>query len=131
MIVANRFARLRRVLLRWTCWLAALVVLVYLCDYLMDMRLRQQRVPDCRWRTVTSPEKSDYSARYCILTKETVLLRVYDAAGGRLLAERAFWHPDWPHFFWRPHELGYDAYPNGGAVPLPPTLLDRLRAKLP
>lgn len=129
--MADRLLKLWRVLVRCACWLAALVAIVYLCTYVSDAHTRVTRAPDCRWRTVASPDRSDYSARYCILTKETVLLRVYDAAGGRLLAERAFWHPDWPHFFWRSHELGYDAYPDGGAITLPPTLLDHLRAKLP
>ena len=72
-----------------------------------------------------------YVARYCYLTKDTVLLRLYAANADQVLAERMFFHLDRPTFYWEPDEFGYATSPDGGVISLPPTLLDRLRARLP
>jgi len=42
-----------------------------------------------------------------------------------------FFHLDRPTFYWEPDEFGYATSPDGGVISLPPTLLDRLRARLP
>ena len=64
-------------------------------------------------------------------SKDTVLLKLYAANAGQVLAERMFFHLDRPTFYWEPDEFGYATSPDGGVISLPPTLLDRLRARLP
>lgn len=71
-----------------------------------------------------------YLARYCYLSKDTVLLRLYGANGEQLLAERMFFELDFLRLYWRSDTLNYDTE-TGGSIPLPPTILDRFRAKLP
>lgn len=118
--------------MRWTCWIAALVALVYLCNYLVDARLRMTKAPGCKWNTVPNSTKPSYSARFCYLTKDRALLRLDDAAGLHLLAERDFFEMDYPHFYWEADALVYnDRNYDGGEIALPPTLIDRLRANLP
>ena len=123
-------ARLRRLLLRWTCWIAALVALVYLCDYLIDARMRMTKAPSCEWIIVPTIGNSPYSARFCYLNKETVLVRIYEISG-KLLAERTYFQLGTPRISWDTDRLWYDTYPADTFIALPPTLIDRLRAKLP
>lgn len=124
--------KLCQVLLRCSLWLAAFAALVYLCSYLSDTRARATKAPGCEWNAVPNPHNAPYLARFCYLDKETVLLRVYDAEGQSLLAERSIFELDRPRFHWELNALGYnDRNYDGGEIALPPTLLERLRAKLP
>ena len=93
--------------------------------------MRLARVPNCQWDAVPNPDNAPYSARWCKLAKDTVLLRLYDAKEQHLLAERSFFQMDHPNFYWRADAFGYDTRPDGGLIWLPPSLIDRLRAKLP
>lgn len=128
----RRLVRLCRAFLHCSLWLAAFAALVFLCRYLSDAHTRATRAPDCRWNAVPNPNNTPYSARFCYLDKETVLLRVYDTKGQALLAERSFFELDRPRFHWESNALGYnDRNYDGGEIALPPTLLERLRVKLP
>jgi len=129
--MAHRFARLWRTLVRCACWLAALLALVYLCSYVIDARTRATRAPDCQWNTAPNPDDAPYSARWCKLTKDTVLLRLYDSKEQHLLVERAYFHLDRPFVFLKRNELIFDTYPDDAFIALPPSLFERLRAKLP
>ena len=119
-----------RIFARVGLWIAAFSVFLYLCGYAFDVNKRTTRVQGCRWNLVDDPTAKPYSARWCKLTKDTVLLRLYDT-NGLLLAERMFFELDRPNFYWKDDALGYSTPPDGGVITLPPTVLDRLRAKLP
>ena len=126
-----RVARLRKLLLlQWTCWIAALVAFVYLCDYLIDAYTRITKAPPCQWYAVPILNGIPYSSRYCCLSKKTILLRLYEE-GDQLIAERTYPYSNLPRFIWWKNNLGYGAYPDDSFIVLPPTLIDRLRAKLP
>ena len=129
-MASPRLAKLRRQLLRWTCRLAALVALIYLCDYLLDAHMRITKAPSCEWYAVPRPDGDFYSARYCWLSKDTQLLHLYDQ-GGQLIAERTYPYSNVPQFIWGADFLQYDTWPEGSFIALPPSLIDRLRAKLP
>jgi hypothetical protein len=120
-----------RIFFRIGLWIAALTVFLYLCGYAFDVHKRTTKVLSCRWNTVPNPTAKPYTARWCKLTKDTVLLRLYAANADQVLAERMFFHLDRPTFYWEAGEFGYATSPDGGVISLPPTLLDRLRARLP
>ena len=135
-----RFARLPKPLLRWIFWIAALVALVYLCNYLVDARLRMTKAPYCTWNTVPNSTKPSYSARFCYLLKNraplrldggTFLVQVHHGVDG-LVVERTYLYPDLANVYWEINGLGYVGdNGSGGFIDIPPTLIDRLRAKLP
>ena len=141
--VSPRAARLGRMLIRWVTWLIVFAAIIQLCIYANDVHTRKTRVPTCEWEPIESlydpPYASPpYSGRFCYLVRGTILLQLYDASDQHLLAERMYSYPYYerPSFFWRvdaqrrPSALGYDTTIND-EISLPPTLLDRLRAKLP
>jgi hypothetical protein len=124
--------KLCQVVLRCSLWVAAFAAFVYVGSYLSDAHTRATKAPACEWNAVPSPNNAPYLARFCYLDKETVLLRLYDAEGKALLAERSLFELDRPRFHWESDALGYnDRKYDGGEIALPPTLLERLRAKLP
>lgn len=109
------------------------VALLSFCalGYLMDVRTR---MTECTWdRSVSAEDGGLYTAEYCNLKLDKVLLRVYRTSDGELLAERTYPYLDAPKVSWTKHRLVFDTYENGdgGSVPLPPTSLDRIRARLP
>lgn len=120
-----------RALVRCACWLTTLVVLVYLCRYVIDAHKRTTKTPGCHWNAVPNPGNLPYSASFCYLNKETVLLRLYDQSGKKLLAERTYFHLDRPFVLLKKNELIFDTYPDDAFIALPPSLFERLRAKLP
>lgn len=133
-----RLARLLKSLLWWARWFAALAVVIYLCNYLIDAHTRTTRAPGCRWNIVPNPNNvpydTAYSPRFCYLARNVFLVQVHHA-DGTLVAERTYSYPDIPNFYWEPNGLGfiYDdgGRGTGGFIDLPPTLHDRLLAKLP
>jgi len=127
----NRLLRIGRALLRCAYWLAALAAFVCLCNYVIDARMRISRQPACQWQSVPVPDDRPYSARWCKLTKDTVLTRLYDHSGTQLLAERTYPQLGTPFVAWAPDRLWYDTYPDDSFIALPPSLIDRLRASLP
>jgi hypothetical protein len=117
-------------LLRLAIWFTLFIAAIYFCSYAFDVHKRQTRGATCVWKAVPNPDNSPYQARYCYLTKDTGLLRLYDVKGKQLLAERMYFNLDLPRLYWSPDALSYDTS-TGESIPLPPTLLDRLRARLP
>jgi hypothetical protein len=103
-------------------------------DFSGQLRRRRQSADVRRtWLPVESHSQSErvsYQVRFCYLNKETVSLRLYDAGGKQVLAERTYFELDRPLIFWESDALGYDVS-NGQKIALPPTRLDRLRALMP
>lgn len=108
-----------------------MVAVAYAVGYMLDVRIRQVNVPNCRWNLVPKTSDVPYLAYFCYVARDTVLLRLYDISNQHLLAERMFFNLDRPNFYWENDAFGYDTAPDGGVVTLPPTVLDRLLARLP
>lgn len=108
-----------------------MAVVGYFVGYLFDAHKRYVRSPACIWNQVPKTVDEPYLAQVCYLTKDTVLLRVFDITNRHLMAERMFINTDLVNFYWESNLLGFDAYPDGGTISLPPTWLDRFKAKLP
>ena len=132
-----RLARLLRVLLRWAYWIAALVAVVYFCNYLLDAHTRTTRAPSCRWNKVENPLNAAYdtaySARFCYLARDVFLVQVHHI-DATLVAERTYSYPDIARVHWKLNGVSYIYDDNGNAlgfIDIPPALIDRLLAKLP
>lgn len=105
---------------------AALSVAVMVLLYGLDVRARHGAT-ECE--RVTS---GNYIGEVCYIPREYgALFRLYESKSGRLLAERTYYDPEPPHMFWHSDYVHYDITDEDGYVRLPPTWLDRLRAKLP
>jgi len=63
---------------------------VGLCSYGSDAYTRYSRMPDSVWNVVPSSGDPPYAVRFCYLTKDTAVVRVYDITGRDVLAERMF-----------------------------------------
>jgi hypothetical protein len=107
-----------------------MIFMISLTNYAVDANLRMSAEPGCQWNHISNPNGFPYQVRFCYLNKETVSLRLYDAQGHRLLAERTFFELDRPLIYWESDALGYDVS-NGQKIALPPTYIDRLRALMP
>jgi hypothetical protein len=110
--------------------LVAWVVLVMAgLKYAIDARGRSN-ASGCA-KQFSSADGGLYLTEHCFLSGDKTLLRVYRAKDGTLLAERTYPELDTPELVWSKDEV-YDRFgPEDVAIPLPPSLLDRLRAKLP
>ncbi|WP_304303681.1 hypothetical protein [Pseudacidovorax intermedius] len=114
------------------CWLLLGTLLIETVDYVFDARLRAHTVPKCRWTDNSpAPDPFPYLARWCFLTKEVVMLRLYDKEGRTLLAERMFDYPDFPRIYWKSKKLGYQTLTGDDEIALPPSKLDLWRTRLP
>ena len=111
-------------------WIAAAAATVCLINYAIDANKRMTRGVDCTWDPIPNPTDSPYYANFCYLTKDTIVLRLFDAHDGRLLAERTYRNADLGRFYWREDLLRYDTL-TCDSIPLPPTLFDRWLARLP
>lgn len=119
-----------RVAARIGVWAVASGLCISFIGYVIDAHKRHTRGAACVWETVPNPDNMPYMARYCYLTKDTGLLRLYDGKGKKLLAERMYFNLDLPRLYWSPDALSYETS-TGESIQLPPTWLDRLRALLP
>lgn len=74
-----------------------------------------------------------YTARYAYISRDRIFLRVYRTSDMALLAERTYEYPDAAKLIWTKDSLIYDTAGEGddGKVHLPPTVVDRLLAKVP
>jgi hypothetical protein len=126
----GRFKKVLILLRRVILWIAVFGVVIYLIDYSLDVSERLSLEPACRWNLIENPSKEPYVARSCYLTKDTVILRLYDLKEENLLAERVYSEPNVVLVAWTPSELLY-RNSMGDGILLPPILIDRLRAKLP
>lgn len=111
-------------------WISALTGVVLLIDYSLDVSKRRSRGPGCVWSLVEKEKIFPYAARYCHLTKDTAILRLYDANGDVLLAERMYFESNYVKVNWIGDRLIY-SNSEFDFISLPPTFIDRLRAKLP
>ena len=100
-------------------------------NYLLDAQKRITRGPLCEWEEVPNPDNVSYDGRWCKLTNDTALLQLYDRITRTMVAERMFFELDRPIFFGDSHRLGYVSRGDGSVIQLPPTLIDRIRAKMP
>ncbi len=108
--------------------LAVLAVVIASMPYCYDA-LNRSGARECRRETV-----ENYIGETCYLPNEWgVVFRLYDARSGELLAERSYVDPEVPRLLWIGNDVQYDfnAKDGEGFVTLPPTWLDKLRAKLP
>ncbi len=126
-----RLACLAKCLRLCVWWITGIAASIWLCSYGSDAYTRYSRMPDCVWKVAPNPGNRPYAVRFCYLTKDTAVVRVYDLSEKHLLAERTFFELDRPRFYWTPEALGYSNERYGGLISIPPTLIDRLRAKLP
>ncbi|CAG9170723.1 hypothetical protein LMG23992_01765 [Cupriavidus laharis] len=76
----------------------------------------------------------EYIGERCTLPREYgTIFRLYHAGTHELLVERTYLDPNLKPLIWHKTDVLYDVNADDGYgfVTLPPTLLDRLRAKLP
>jgi len=87
---------------------------------------------NCR-RVPSGDVLARYAAEYCYLSQDRILLRVYSTHSNAILARRTYSGAAPARLRWERDVLVYDpAAPEGrGHVKLPPTLRDRLLARLP
>lgn len=130
-MTAHRFSSLLSMCMRCAAWIALGFAIVRLPVYLIDARKRTTRAPACQWSTVPDAGNAPYTARWCMLTKDTALIQLYDADGRHLIADRTYFQLGTPNVGWAHDRIWYDTYPEDAYIALPPSLLDRLRAKFP
>ncbi|ULX51365.1 hypothetical protein A9P79_05315 [Cupriavidus taiwanensis] len=87
---------------------------------------------NCR-RVPTVDAAARYAAEYCYLGGERILLRIYGAERGQVLAHRTFTSTGPVRLSWDGHAVVFDPAAPGrkGRLALPPALHDRLLARLP
>ncbi|CAG9174276.1 hypothetical protein LMG23992_02690 [Cupriavidus laharis] len=127
----GRRGRAREMLRIWAKRIAVAIGVVVIVSYGLDVRQRL-RAGNCQ-REASPQESGPYMAEMCLLpARGSVLLRLYSRTTGALLVERMYEDPE-PRLIWTRDEVIYDtaATDGKGSVSLPPTWLDRLRAKLP
>lgn len=127
--------RAQRTLRMFKVWLQRIfivLVVVFSLNYACDAGLRS-KAHQC------STEKSDedgglYFAELCYLGGNydgfTMRLRLYSSKDGSLLVERVFTNLD-PKLIWDRKWLGYQTNDGEVSIPLPPSWMSRMRAKLP
>lgn len=122
-----RFARSIPDWMARTAGLCAVIAMVIILSvYGREIRDRRS-ASECRSET-----EGRYVGEVCVLASEYgTLFRLYDASSGELLAERKYYSPQSPQLLWSAEDVCYDVSDDDGYVSLPPTWLDRLRAKLP
>lgn len=113
--------------------IAITAVLIFALQYWTNARVRSN-ASDCK---KASSDSGHYTAELCLLQwnpgdDSEYLGRVYDSRNGELLVERTFSTPVPQLSWWKDENVSFS---RGGdeasLVTLPPSLLDRLRARLP
>ncbi|MCA3640653.1 MAG: hypothetical protein IOC33_15890 [Burkholderia sp.] len=113
---------------------AVAAVLGFGWGYWKDVQLRA--ICDSRTQKIERSPHGGYWARYCY-SGDTIVLRLYDREGERLVAERTYRDGSRlpVELHWAKEAL---MYPQGlefgetsGEISLPPTFLDRMMARLP
>ncbi|WGY70167.1 hypothetical protein KEC55_24245 [Burkholderia cepacia] len=112
----------------------ALVIMLIPYMWRADVRKRTTELNKCHTER-SRADNGRYTATYCYGPGEDVVLRLYRSSSMNLLAERLFSYPrDEPvRLTWNRDAVVYDtaASDGDGIITLPPSLIDRLRAKLP
>jgi len=116
---------------RFVAWVISATIIVIALNYAMDVKTRSGAH---EWQQSISTEDGGlYTAEYCYVGFDKILLRLYSSQDRSLLAERMYWYPDSARLLWTSDSLVFNTNPGSGSgeIQLPPTLLDRLLAKLP
>lgn len=79
---------------------------------------------------VSDADRGAYTARYALINRRDILLRLYRTGDPTLLAERTYGEHG-VALTWTKDMLIYDTSIDNGAIALPPTRMDRLLAMLP
>jgi hypothetical protein len=129
----GRVARIKRVARMWAAWIAGAAILWTTVNYWNSAELRS-KAHDCR---KTSSEGGRYTAELCLLQwipgDDSIYLgRVYNAKNSELLVERTFSTPVPELSWWKEKAVSFAKGGDDSSwVALPPSLYDRLLAKLP
>ena len=126
-----RLPRFVRVFGRFVLCVSALTSFFGTLLYLSEAGMRRERMPACKWNALPLDEDHQYAVSWCKLTKDTVVLRLYELQKNRLVVERSYLHFDRPNFYWNSVGIGYDGQDGGDVISLPPSFIERLRAMLP
>jgi hypothetical protein len=125
-------ARWKRALRKMSIWLWSIFIVCASWNYYQDASVRAKVTKFHRELSDDEANKGEYMAEYAYLPLDRILLRVYRTSDMELLAERTYLYLDAARLTWTKNSLIYDtSIDNGGEINLPPTLYDRLMAKLP
>jgi hypothetical protein len=128
----GRGLRLKTASKKLGIWLGSIFAVCVAWNYWQDATDRAAVTKFHREISDDDVHKGEYVAEYAYLPRGRILLRVYRTADMSLLAERTYSYPDAARLTWTADSLIYDtAMDAGGELDLPPTLYDRLMARLP
>ncbi len=98
---------------------------------MLDAKARFDAQSQGDWQVeVSDTNNGAYSAKYTVVSRDDIVLRLYRTGDATLLAERTF-REHGVEIHWTDDELICDTSADDGAIHLPPTPLDRLLARLP
>jgi hypothetical protein len=109
--------------------LAAALLVVIALGYVWDLFLRID-VKNCEVE-MSEQDGGLYIAELCYVNSYAKRLRLYSSRDGTLLAERTFSTYRDSTLTWWDGRLNYDSNGNAAFISLPPSWMDRMRAKLP
>ncbi|WP_211443216.1 hypothetical protein [Collimonas humicola] len=136
-IFSAKHGRAQRALQMLKVWLQRITVTtvtVLGLNYACDVE-RRSTARNCRTE-ISDEDGGLYSAELCEIngagSDYSMRLRLYSSRDGSLLAERTYKHPE-PKLTWAigGERLIYGWPNNDNTIPLPPSWMDRMRAKLP
>ncbi|TKC92683.1 hypothetical protein FAZ69_00205 [Trinickia terrae] len=128
----GRSVRLKIALRKLGIRLGSIFVVCVAWNYYQDATDRAEVTKFHRELSDDAAHKGEYTAEYAYLPQNRILLRVYRTADMSLLAERTYAYPDAARLTWTADSLIYDtAMDTGGELSLPPTLFDKIMARLP
>lgn len=114
---------------RWVLCITLVLFGVNYCVAANDRARASANTGD--WETsISDTHGGAYTAKYIVMHRDKILLRLYRTGDPALLAERTY-QEHGVAFVWTEHALIYDTSEDDGGIRLPPTRMDRLLAKLP
>ncbi|WP_242540448.1 hypothetical protein [Trinickia mobilis] len=127
----GRGVRLKTALKKLGTWLGSIFVVCTSWNYYQDATDRAEVTKFHSELSYNDAHKGEYMAEYAYLPRNRILLRVYRTSDMSLLAERTYSYPDAARLTWTKNSLLYDTSIDDGRISLPPTLYDRITARLP
>jgi hypothetical protein len=128
----GRLVRLKIALRKIGIWFGSIFIVVVSWNYYHDAIDRAKATDFDKELSDNEAYKGEYMAEYAYLPGRRIYLRVYRTSDMTLLADRTYAYPDAARLTWGRKSLIYDtSIDDGGEINLPPTLYDRLMAKLP
>jgi hypothetical protein len=125
----GRLIRLKIALKKIGIWFGSIFIVVVSWNYYHDAIDRAKATDFDKELSDNEAYKGEYMAEYAYLPGRRIYLRVYRSSDMALIADRTYSYPDAAKLFWSEDSLVYDT--RGGSLSLPPTLYDRIMAKLP